>query len=50
MRNSIGVIVFAIAALVFVGFNSLFVVQQTEQALVTQFGEYKRTCAMRGWR
>lgn len=43
MRNSIGVIVFAIAALVFVGFNSLFVVQQTEQALVTQFGEYKRT-------
>ena len=43
MRNSIGVIVFVIAGLVFVAFNSVFVVQQTEQALVTQFGEWKRT-------
>ena len=42
MRNSIGVIVFALVGVIFLGFNSLFIVHQTEQALVTQFGELVR--------
>ena len=42
MRNSIGVIVFGLIGFVFLAFNSLFIVHQTEQALVTQFGELVR--------
>jgi membrane protease subunit HflC len=42
MRNSIGVIVFSLVGVIFLGFNSLFIVHQTEQALVTQFGELVR--------
>jgi membrane protease subunit HflC len=39
MRNILGVVVFVILALAFVAFNSLFVVSQTELALITQFGD-----------
>ncbi|MEQ1752914.1 MAG: protease modulator HflC [Micropepsaceae bacterium] len=42
MRKSLGVMVFVLGGLIFVAFNSVFIVQQTEQALVTQFGEWKR--------
>jgi len=42
MRNSIGVIVFGLIGIVFLAFNSLFIVHQTDQALVTQFGELVR--------
>jgi membrane protease subunit HflC len=42
MRNSIGVIAFGLIGFVFLAFNSLFIVHQTEQALVTQFGELVR--------
>lgn len=42
MRNSIGVTVFVLIGIVFLAFNSLFIVHQTEQALVTQFGELVR--------
>ncbi len=42
MRNSIGVIVFGLIGVVFLAFNSLFIVHQTDQALVTQFGELVR--------
>ncbi|PLX33901.1 MAG: protease modulator HflC [Hyphomicrobiales bacterium] len=37
----LGIIVLAVLA--FVGLNSLFTVPQTQQALVLQFGDYKRT-------
>ena len=36
-------ILIALGLLVFIGYNTLFVVQQTQQAIVLQFGEPKRT-------
>ena len=36
-------ILIALGLLAFVGYNTLFVVQQTQQAIVLQFGEPKRT-------
>jgi modulator of FtsH protease HflC len=39
MRNTLGIVLFVLAAAAFVAFNSLFVVSQTEQALITQFGD-----------
>ena len=48
MRNSIGVIVFGLIGFVFVAFNSLFIVHQTDQALVTQFGELVRVVSEPG--
>lgn len=39
MRNWIGIIGVLVVAALFVAFNSLFIVSQTEQALITQFGE-----------
>jgi membrane protease subunit HflC len=42
MRNSIFVAVVVLIGLVAVGYNSLFIVQQTDQALVTEFGDFVR--------
>ncbi len=42
MRNANGVLLFIVAALLFVAFNSVFIVDQREQALITQFGDPKR--------
>lgn len=39
MRNSLAVVLVAVAIVVFVAFNAFFVVDQRQQALITEFGD-----------
>ncbi len=43
MRNLFAVIAVVLAIVLFAAFNSFFIVKQTEQALITQFGDPVRT-------
>ncbi|MFM9863066.1 MAG: protease modulator HflC [Micropepsaceae bacterium] len=48
MRNSLGLLGFLAAVLIIVAFNTFFVVEQREQALITQFGDPVRTVQQPG--